>query len=411
MATCVRPPAILRVLLPVLALFGFVAEAQAQATFRGRVLTERGEPIAAAAVSISELGITTQTNAQGVYTLIVPAARVSGQQVTLGARAIGYRARSTSIALAAGERTIDFTLIQDINKLEEVIVTGVMEGVERSKVPFAVGRVTAEDIPVAAVDPVRALQGKVAGVRIAQTTGYPGSTPEILLRGPTSINASGRGQGPLIIIDDVIMNVGVLTELGGMDIESIEVVKGAAGASLYGTRAANGVITIRTKRGLTGGNDGVRFNVRTEYGFNDMNIDFGIPVNHPLGIDETGKRLCVIVSGTQPCSRTLDINREIMRRNAVAADTIRTGQSVLYAAPTCTELRNVYQAQIWPGQYYNQIAQLMTRSPSILTNVDATGRVGNVSFYVSGNYSDEAGALSVLNGVQNKRAQIGRAHV
>ena len=116
--------------------------------------------------------------------------------------------------------------------LEEVIVTGVMEGVERSKVPFAVGRVTAEDIPVAAVDPVRALQGKVAGVRIAQTTGYPGSTPEILLRGPTSINASGRGQGPLIIIDDVIMNVGVLTELGGMDIESIEVVKGAAGASL-----------------------------------------------------------------------------------------------------------------------------------------------------------------------------------
>jgi len=406
MTTFERPRAILRVLLPVLALFGFVAEAQAQSTFRGRVLTERGDPISGAAVGIAELGLTTTSNAQGVYTLIVPAARVSGQQATLSARAIGYKSRTTSVAVAAGERTIDFNLVQDINKLEEVIVTGVMEGIERSKVPFAVGRVTAEDIPVAAVDPIRALQGKVAGVRIAQTTGYPGSTPEILLRGPTSINASGRGQGPLIIIDDVIMNVGVLTELGGMDIESIEVVKGAAGASLYGTRAANGVITIRTKRGLTGGNDGVRFNVRTEYGFNDMNIDFGIPVNHPLQLDETGKRFCVAVSGNQPCARTLDINREIMRRNAVAADTIRTGQSVIYAAPSGTELRNVYQAQVWPGQYYNQIAQLMTRAPSLLTNVDATGRVGSVSFYVSGNYTDEAGALTVLNGVQNKRARV-----
>jgi len=274
MTTTERPRAILRVLLPVLALFGLVAEAQAQATFRGRVLTERGDPIAAAAVGITELGLTTQSNPQGVYTLIVPAARVSGQQVTLSARAIGYRARSTSIALAVGERTIDFTLVQDINKLEEVIVTGVMEGIERSKVPFAVGRVTAEDLPVVAVNPMSALQGKVAGVRIAATgNGYPGSTPEIMLRGPTSINASGRGQGPLIIVDDVIMNVGSLAELGGMDIESIEVVKGAAGASLYGTRAANGVITIRTKRGLTGGSDGVRFNVRTEYGFADMNID------------------------------------------------------------------------------------------------------------------------------------------
>ena len=117
--------------------------------------------------------------------------------MTLAARAIGYRARSTAIAsLAAGERTIDFTLSQDINKLEEVIVTGVMEGVERSKVPFAVGRITAADLPVTAVDPMKALQGKVAGVRIASTSGRPGSSPEILLRGPTSINASGRGQEP-----------------------------------------------------------------------------------------------------------------------------------------------------------------------------------------------------------------------
>lgn len=402
-----RPRAILRVLLPVLMLLGFAAQASAQATFRGRVLTENGDPIAGAAVGISELNLSTLSGPTGAYTLVVPAARVSGQAVTLAARAIGYRARSTAIAsLAAGERTIDFTLSQDINKLEEVIVTGVMEGVERAKVPFAVGRVTAEDLPVVALDPVRALTGKVAGVRIAQTSGRPGSTPEILLRGPTSINASGRGQEPLIIVDDAIMNVGVLSEIGGLDIESIEVVKGAAGASLYGTRAANGVITIRTKRGLTG-QDGVRFNVRSEYGFSDLNsTNFGVPVNHPLQLDETGSRFCVIVSGQLPCSRTLDLMTEMQRINGVNADTSRTGQSIVYNTPNANDLRNVYQAQIYPGRYYNPLAQLVTRSPTLLTAVDATGRVGSVSFYVSGSYQDDGGAMVGLDGTQNRRGRV-----
>lgn len=402
-----RPRAILRVLLPVLMLLGFASQASAQATFRGRVLTENGDPIAGAAVGISELNLSTLTGPTGTYTLVVPAARVSGQAVTLAARAIGYRARSTAIAsLAAGERTIDFTLSQDINKLEEVIVTGVMEGVERSKVPFAVGRITAADLPVTAGDPMKALQGKVAGVRIASTSGRPGSAPEILLRGPTSINASDRGQEPLVIVDDVIMNVGVLGEIGGGDIETIEVVKGAAGASLYGTRAANGVITIRTKRGLTG-QDGVRFTVRSEYGFSDLNsTNFGVPINHPLQLDETGSRFCVIVSGQLPCSRTLDLNTEMQRINGVNADTSRTGQSVVYNTPNAADLRNIYQSQIYPGRYYNPLAQLVTRSPTLMTAVDATGRVGSVSFYVSGSYQDDGGAMVGLDGVQNRRGRV-----
>jgi len=235
------------------------------ATFRGKVSSDKtGEPIVGAAVGIGELQLTVTTNAQGNYVLTVPAARVNGQAATLTARAIGFKSIARVIgALTAGERTVDFPLAQDINKLEEIIVTGVLEGTERAKVPFSVGRLTAEDLPVVSTDPIRALQGKVAGVRIASTNGRPGSTPEIQLRGPTSINGAGRGQGPLIIVDDAIMHVGSLEELGGLDIESVEVVKGAAGASLYGTRAANGVITIRTKRGLVG-QDGVKFNVRTE---------------------------------------------------------------------------------------------------------------------------------------------------
>ena len=385
------------------------APAWAQAaTFRGKITSEKsGEPLVGAAVQVGELGLSVLTNAQGTYVLTVPAARVNGQTVTLSARAIGYKSIARVVsALSAGERTVDFALAADINKLEEIIVTGVMEGVERAKVPFAVGRLTTEDLPVAAGNPLTLLAGKVAGVRVAMTSGFPGSTPEVQLRGPRSINADNRGQGPLIIVDDAIMNVGSLQELGGLDIESIEVVKGAAGSSLYGTRAANGVITIRTKRGLTG-QDGVKFNVRTEYGISDLqSTNYGQPINHPLQLDETGKRFCVVLANTAPCSRTLDFMTEMQRINGVFADTTRTPQTVLYSAPGASDLRNIFQAQPWPGQYYNSLAQVTTRNPVVMTAVDATGKVGNVGFYVSGSYSDDAGAIHLLNGLQQRRARV-----
>ncbi|MEZ4457526.1 MAG: SusC/RagA family TonB-linked outer membrane protein [Gemmatimonadales bacterium] len=407
MTLSARLRVMLRGLVPILALFGIAGEAAAQATFRGRVANDRGEPIVGASVAITELSLQTITNAQGQYSLVVPAARISGQAVNLVARAIGFKSQTRPIPqLAGGEQTVDFALNTDVNRLEEIVVTGVVEGVERARVPFSVGRITAEELPVPALDPVRALAGKVAGVRIGQTSGRPGSTPEILLRGPTSINANGRGQGPLIIVDDAIMNVGSLEELGGLDIESVEVVKGAAGASLYGTRAASGVITIRTKRG-SAGSDGVKFNVRTEYGVSDLNsTNYGQPVNHHLQLDETGTRFCVNVSGNAPCSRTFDWMTEILRINNVNADTTRTPQNVVYNSPSLTDLRNVYQAQIWPGQYYNSLAQVATRNPTILTSVDATGKVGQVSFFVSGSYQDEAGAIRGIDGIQQRRFRV-----
>lgn len=406
-----RPRTILRWVLPVLCLLGFAAEAHAQATFRGRVATERGEPIAGASVSINELGLTVLTNAQGTYTLTVPAARVAGQAVTISARAIGYRSQARGVSsLSAGEFPADFQLAQDINRLEEVVVTGVIEGVERAKVPFAVGRVTAEDLPVPAMDPVRSLQGKVAGVRIAATSGTPGSTPEILLRGPTSINAQNRGQGPLIIVDGAAMNVGSLQELGGLDIESIEVVKGAAGAALYGTRAANGVITIRTKRGLTSG-EGVRLTARAEYGYSNFNVDWGGAINHHLQLDETGKRFCVkenfSQTGRQHCSRTFDWMTEIYRINNAAGVTTKTPQATVYNdGGNATDLRNIYQAQIWPNQYYDMAKSVLARNPTTLTSVDALGRVGSVSFYASAQYQGEGGAVQGLEGIEQLRARV-----
>jgi TonB-linked SusC/RagA family outer membrane protein len=384
---------------------GAAAEAQ-NAVLTGTVTSNVGHPLPNANVVITEMGISVGTNAQGQYTITIPAARVSGQAVNLRARAFGFQPQVRLVRIAEGSFTFNFTLAQDVLRLNEVVVTGVVEGVERAKVGHAVGRLTVEDIPVPGIDPVRALAGKVSGVRIAQTSGRPGATPEIMLRGPTSINATGRGTGPLIIVDNVIMNVGSLEELGGLDIESVEVVKGAAGASLYGSRAANGVITIRTKRGS--GQDGIRFSARNEFGFSDLNsLDYGLPVFHHLQLDETGRRFCVQGGGNiANCSQTLDWMTEIMRINNVNADTVRTPQNVQWNGPGGAELANIFQANTWPSQRFNALAQVLKRNPVTLNSIDATGKVGNVRFYASGSYQDEQGAIRGLNGSQHRRGRI-----
>src|SRR5438309_335458 len=105
------------------------------------------------------------------------------------------------------------------------------------------------------------------------------------LRVGVASNASGRGQDPLYIVDGVIINGG-LPDLNPSDIESVEVVKGAAGASLYGARAGNGVINITTKsarRSL----EGVKFDIRSEAGVSDIERDFGLARYHALATDET----------------------------------------------------------------------------------------------------------------------------
>ncbi len=384
------------------------AQAQAAAVITGKVMSEFGQPVDQANVYINDLSISVGTNAQGVFTITIPAARVQGQAVNLRVRAIGFQPGILPVRVTAGTQTQNFTLKQDVNRLNEVVVTGSIEATERAKVPFAIGRVTSEELPVPSLDPMTSLEGKVAGVRIASTSGQPGSTPDIMLRGPTSLNLTGRSGNPLIVVDGVVMNVGNLGELGGLDIESIEVIKGAAGASLYGTTAANGVITIKTKRGAN--SDGIQFNVREEYGVGDLNsARYGQPVNVHLQLDETGKRFCISGTSTSaPCSKTVDWMTEILRINNVNADTNRTPQNFQWNALNNTDgsLENVYQSNIWPNQYYNTLAQVSTSAPTQLSSVDATGKIGTVRFFASGQYTNNGGALKDLQGDIQSRARV-----
>jgi hypothetical protein len=222
------------VLLALLA--GAAGAAMAQnAVLRGTVRSDVGELIDGASVVIPEMAVQSATAANGQFMISIAAARVRGQGVTLVIRMIGFRPSRQAVVLRPGEQTFEVQLQADVNRLEDIVVTGVMEGTAQTQTTFSVGRIDLSTLPVPALNPLSQLAGQVPGVSIMQTSGRPGQAPDVLLRGPTSIDASGRGQNPLYIVDGVILSGG-LPAINPQDIENIEVVKGAAGASLYGAR-------------------------------------------------------------------------------------------------------------------------------------------------------------------------------
>jgi len=373
------------------------------AAIRGRVVNDRGEALPVATVQVPELNIGVFTSNDGRYTIQVPAARVSGQVVTLRVRTIGHKPGVRQITLRAGEQTVDFTLATDVNLLEAVVVTGTQEATERVKVPFSVAHIDASQLPVPAADPLTELQGKIPG-NIVSNSGRPGNQPSVLLRGPTSLNAAGRSQDPLYIVDGVIIN-GALPDLNPNDIESIEVVKGAAGASLYGARAGNGVINITTKSGHRA-NEGVAFSVRSEGGISDIERDFGIARYHTLLMDDRDQQFCAAVTGQPLCARTFNYLYEQSRINNVPTDWADAPPSLpldpgstINTGTAGGALRHQFQITPWPGQTYNAVRQTVTNNPYIDNNIDMTGRFGSTRFYASASNLTQQGAIRFLQGL------------
>src|SRR5215208_6846965 len=360
-----------------------VGEAGAQsgnASITGRVASDDGRPLEGANVFITEMNVSVGTNAQGRYSILIPAARVQGQAVNVRVRSIGFTPQAKPVTVQAGEQTVDFTLAVDVQRLNTVVTTGVTAGTEKAKVPFAVDRVTAADLPVPAVNPLTQLQGKVAGANIVSASGRPGAQPAVLLRGPKSMNASGRGQDPLYIVDGVILNGG-LPDLNPLDIESVEVVKGAAAASLYGARAGNGVIQITTKSGKSG-SDGLRWTVNSEYGTSDIERNIGIAQNHALLMDPTGTRFCRAVSGSTNvtadarynCATTFDYNAVQTAINNVPGDSVPSANVPSFPIdPGSTinggVLRQRFQVEQWPGRTYNAVDQFVNPKPLYQNNL------------------------------------------
>lgn len=244
------------------------ADLLAQGTIRGRITdAATGQPLAAAQISAGSVAGTrfgSATDANGVYVI---AGLPAGAQ-TISARRIGYVPQQRTVTVdASTSTTADFALSAATTTLEDVVVTGTATPTTVRALGTSVASIGASEIAAARSTTVdQAMQGKIAGAQITQNSGNPGGGGiSVRLRGTSSIIS---GSEPLYIVDGVIVDnssdqlidLGArsnvqnrLADLDPNDIERVEIIRGAAAAALYGSRANNGVVQIFTKRGRAGG--------------------------------------------------------------------------------------------------------------------------------------------------------------
>ena len=251
----------------------------------GRVTRALGEvPVGLATITeVGGQGVAL-SGADGTFRITV-----AQGDVRLLVRAIGYQKKE--VAVQAGESTVAVTLAEDPFKLEAVVVTGQATTLERRNATTAVSQVSNDELTRAPAQSLeQAMQGKVAGAAISMNSGAPGGGAQVQIRGVTSILGNGQ---PLFVMDGVIISndaisdgansvtgagarsaatgiggtqdalVNRLADLNPAELESIEILKSAAATAMYGSRATNGVVIIRTKRG-TGG--APRFNLTSRVG-------------------------------------------------------------------------------------------------------------------------------------------------
>lgn len=242
----------------------------AQKTFSGKVTDNNGDPLIGVSVTLKGSGIGTISDVDGMYSISVPS-----NSGILQFSYIGFGLVEFDVANASA--TLNVTMNDDVNFLDEVVVTGLATNVKRSNLANSVARIDAADLvgltPQSTVD--GALYGKFKGAEIRANSGAPGGGMSFKLRGTTSINGSSQ---PLIILDGVFVDnssipAGLnvvsaaasggstsnqdnpsnrLADLNPNDIESVEILKGASAAAIYGSRASGGVVIITTKRGFEG---------------------------------------------------------------------------------------------------------------------------------------------------------------
>ena len=216
------------------------SSAMAQKKVTGTIVDAAGEPIIGASVMVKGTSNGAVTDLDGNFTINnVP------EDATLVFSYVGYRTQNLS---ARGKSNFQISLEEDKQLLDEVVVVGY--GVQRkSDVTGALTRVNEEQLnnrPVS--NAIEALQGKAAGVDIT-TSERPGTLGSIRIRGNRSINASNE---PLYVVDGVPLSSGGIESLNSRDIESIDILKDASSTAIYGSRGANGVVLITTKRGKEG---------------------------------------------------------------------------------------------------------------------------------------------------------------
>ena len=229
-------------------------------TVSGTVRDASGETVIGAAVMVANSQNGAVTSVDGTYSLQVSA------NATLEVSCIGYR---TQLVPVQGRSRIDVVLAEDAEQLEATVVIGYGTA-RRQDVTGSIVSVGGDNLrAVPAGDVTRALEGRVAGVEMTQTSSKPGSSMQIRIRGQRSLSASND---PLIVLDGMPF-MGSLTDISPSDIKSMDILKDAASTAIYGSRGANGVILITTYKGVEGQAPKVSFNAYAT---------FKKPVKYPM---------------------------------------------------------------------------------------------------------------------------------
>ena len=253
-------------LLLVFAMFLGIQISQAQQVkVQGTISDNQGKPLSGVSVTLKgqKSGIVSGTN--GAYSI-----SLTSLNGTLVFSSVGYSTKEISIN---GKTIINVSLVAVDNNLDEVVVVGY--GTQRKRdITGSVGSVSAAQIKnLSLTSPEQALQGRIAGVNVTSASGTPGASININVRGVGTINGSSQ---PLYVVDGIPIATGSFSQIGvgnqvlnsladinPNDIESLEVLKDASATAIYGSRGANGVVLITTKRGK---NQKTRFSYNGYYG-------------------------------------------------------------------------------------------------------------------------------------------------
>ena len=284
---------------------------------------------------------------------------------------------------------VKITLKPDTEVLDEVVVTG-YGNFKKSSFTGAASSITTEklqDVPSLSVQDK--LAGSVAGVQITSTSGQPGAVESVRIRGMGSINA---GNDPLYVIDGVPVMTGdaseftysqsgnsLLSTINSNDIESMTVIKDAAAASLYGSRAANGVIVITTKKGASGK---LKLNVRADWGFSNKAIDYRPILN---GED----RRDILYMGLKNYA-------------------LNSGKDETYAVNYADNNIDKYAAKPWSG--YTDWEDVLFRNGSHQNyEVNAQGGNERTKFYTSFGYTKQEG-ITLQSGYERITGRANMSH-
>lgn len=361
-------------------------------TVKGKVTDNTGLSLPGVSVKLKGAQTATATDINGNYTLNIP-----DGNGTLVFSFIGYNTVEIPVS---GHTVINVSLTENSKELNEVVVIGYGTQ-KRSSVTGALSKMSGENLdqrPITRVD--QALVGQLAGVTVKQTTGVPGKAFSIQVRGSGSISA---GNEPLYVIDGFPLtnnssNVAngsfstgnPLDNINPSDIESIEVLKDAAAAAIYGSRASNGVVLITTKRGKTG----------------KPKIDF----NNSIGYNQASKHLNML-NGDEWIARATEIINATYVAKAGAfgatadddATTRRTKLTLAGVPLSGSQINATYMLDPrWaipghPGLEYEDWQKVIERT-GIMQNseISASGATDIVNYFVSGAYQNQDGFVTGL---------------